>query len=780
MTGGRDTVRRLPGSSVRSVALVAVALSLVSTLLSAAPALSPDVETELVGAGAAPRGEASGTWLQEPGRLTLSVPDSSGVSVWLAEQGDLADGFVRWRVSDWRVSGAKLLLRARVDASRTYGLSGYVLVVSNDSLELWRTDEGVTRPTGFVTKAKGLGKVATLEVAVWMIGPHGSAQVFDGTTLPVTPLASLAWTDTRYTAGRVGVLVDRRDGKCPVTTGLSLRASGQPVTPAPALDTRVPGPWRFLFLDEGAWPSALPELRASVHVLEGADPSGRLLVRADEAAAERLRRAGLVRGRLEADTPLRLIDDTVRAGRAAFDAGSNGYDRGGGVWHDADMLHAALDQAASSGSHVSVHELGRTHEGRPILAVHLAARTVGAPSVLLLGGVHGCELIGPEIVLDAVRALARPGVDADLAAWRDRVDVWAIPDANPDGRTATFDTSIFTGRKNGRGVDLNRNFPFAWGALGEEASKSEPGHDWYRGPFAASEPEVQAILRLAERETFVAALSFHSKGTMLLYPYQAKVASLPKGDEAEAIARELGEALPVQLNGRRVRVLREMYPVVGVAEDTLRHAHGTLALLLEAAEENPEEPAKRRRLVEDARPAWRGLLQRVVEGPRLSLKVVDGAKRPLCAAVEIVGEARAEGEVWATRCRDGRYDRLLDEARPVRVRVRAGGMVKEQTIVVAKGAARPVTVSLKIPADEPTARLAPTAAGELSVDGRCAREAGRCEPDLAPAACWIDGACVLAGAVGRENAVCAPARDAFGWTVPSSTAAASSDAVGLR
>lgn len=746
-------------------ALVVLALASWSAQGGATPALAPDVETVLVGTGVAPRGDATGTWLQEPGRLTLSVPDTSGVSAWLAEQGELADGFVRWRVSDWRASGAKLLLRARVDASRTFGLSGYVLVVSNDSLELWRIDQGVTRPTGFTTKAKGLGKVATLEVAVWMIGPHGSAQVFDGKTLAVTPLASLAWTDTRYAAGRVGVLVDRRDGKCPVTTGLSVRASGQPATPTPSLDTHVPGPWRFLFLDEGAWPTAEPDLRASVRVLDGADPAGRLLVRADEAAAERLRRAGLVRGRLEADTPLRLVDDTYRSCRAAFEAGSKGYDRGGGIWHDADMIRAALDRLKACDSRVSVHELGETRQGRPILAVHLAARASGAPSVLLFGGLHGSELIGPEIVLDALRTLVEGGAgDAQVKAWRDQVDVWAIPDANPDGRAATIDTSLFTGRKNGRGVDLNRNFPFAWGALGDEASKGEPLHDWYRGPFAGSEPEVQAMLRLAEREKFVAALSFHSKGTMLLYPYQAKVASQPTSDEAAAIARQLGQALPVQLNGRRVRVLREMYPVVGVAEDTLRHAHGTLALLFEAAEQNPEEPARRRRLVEDARPAWRGLLQRVTEGPRLSLKVVDAAKRPLCATVSIVGEARAEGEAWTTRCRDGRYDRLLSKAGSVRVRVSAGRAVKELTVAVPEGAARPVTVTLRPPVDQPAAPVAPTTLGELSVDGRCAHAAGRCEPDLAPGACWIDGACHLAGAERPGDAICAPEKDAFGWS----------------
>jgi len=740
----------------------------------AAPEFSPDVETVLVGLEETPHGEELGTWVEQPGRLSLAEHDQSGISLWLANQGDLVDGFVRWQVTDWR-SGARLLLRAHVDASKTYGLSGYVLAVTRDGVELLRVDDGVERPTGFSAKLKGLGNTAKLEVAVWMVGPHGSAQVFDGQKLPVTPLVSLAWTDTRYTSGRVGVLVERRDGKCPITTGLSVRASGAPPAKAPSLDVRVPGPWRFLFLDGGAWQTLDPDVRAGVRVLKDIDPAGRLLVRVDEAMAERLRRAGVVRGRHEVDTPLRLVDDTYMAARAAFDAGSGFYDRDGGIWHDADMIRARLEQWQERDQRVRVVEIGRTHQGRPILAVQIVAREAMAPSVLLLGGVHGCELIGPEIVLDALRALIDDRAsDPELHAWADQIEIWAVPDANPDGRAAFIDTSTYRGRKNGRdddgdglvgpreGVDLNRNFPFTWGAQGEDASKVEPGHDWYRGPFAASEPEVQAILRLAEREKFVAAVSYHSKGTMLLYPYQSRVGKVGKDDEGAIIAKELAALQPVQSNGRRLAVLREMYPVDGVAEDTLRHAHGTLALLIEAADENPEDPAKRRRLVEDARPSWRALLHRVVEGPRLALRVVDSQRRPLPAVVELVTEHRVDAATWSARCRDGRYDRLLARPGPVRVRIKAGNVQRDVNVFVAEGEAKPTTVVLDAPADDPASW--PTVGDENSIDARCGRAAGHCQPDAEPRACWIGGKCVAQDASGPDDTICEPRHDAFAWS----------------
>jgi protein MpaA len=54
---------------------------------------------------------------------------------------------------------------------------------------------------------------------------------------------------------------------------------------------------------------------------------------------------------------------------------------------------------------------------------------------------------------------------------------------NPDGQ-ANRD------RHNGNEVDLNRNFPYKWGPIGE------PGNSQYAGIGPASEPETQALVNL--------------------------------------------------------------------------------------------------------------------------------------------------------------------------------------------------------------------------------------------------------------------------------------------
>jgi protein MpaA len=123
--------------------------------------------------------------------------------------------------------------------------------------------------------------------------------------------------------------------------------------------------------------------------------------------------------------------------------------------------------------------LGRSWQGRPITAVE-----VGNPSgtrVLVVGCIHGNEKAGIAIT-DALEHLA----PSDL-------DLWIVPDLNPDGVAA--DT-----RQNAHGVDLNRNFPWHWRPMsGVYAS----------GPRPLSEREARIahalILRLQPHLT----VSFH-------------------------------------------------------------------------------------------------------------------------------------------------------------------------------------------------------------------------------------------------------------------------------
>jgi protein MpaA len=117
--------------------------------------------------------------------------------------------------------------------------------------------------------------------------------------------------------------------------------------------------------------------------------------------------------------------------------------------------------------------LGYSVKHRRITAVQ-----IGDPDsprrVLVVGCIHGDEPAGIVVT----RALAAARMPPEL-------DLWLVPDLNPDGRAAGT-------RTNARGVDLNRNFPYRWRHLGA------PGSLRYAGPHALSEPESRVARRLLQ------------------------------------------------------------------------------------------------------------------------------------------------------------------------------------------------------------------------------------------------------------------------------------------
>ena len=114
--------------------------------------------------------------------------------------------------------------------------------------------------------------------------------------------------------------------------------------------------------------------------------------------------------------------------------------------------------------------LGTTREDRPIVVLHRGDPE--AVSILVVGCIHGDECAGMRITARLARARARHAVD-----------LWVVPNLNPDGRAAHT-------RQNARGVDLNRNFPYRW--------RSAPRGRYYPGRRPASERETRLAMRLVE------------------------------------------------------------------------------------------------------------------------------------------------------------------------------------------------------------------------------------------------------------------------------------------
>ncbi len=120
------------------------------------------------------------------------------------------------------------------------------------------------------------------------------------------------------------------------------------------------------------------------------------------------------------------------------------------------------------------------------------------------------------------------GTDPEVTYLVDNRELYFVPCFNPDGYEYNRTTNPSGGgmwRKNRRingdgsyGVDLNRNFGFAWG-YDNIGSSNIPGDETYRGPSAFSEPESQAVRNLALLKNYRTHFNLHSYQNAFLYPW---------------------------------------------------------------------------------------------------------------------------------------------------------------------------------------------------------------------------------------------------------------------
>ncbi|HZI92423.1 MAG TPA: DUF2817 domain-containing protein, partial [Thermoleophilaceae bacterium] len=119
-------------------------------------------------------------------------------------------------------------------------------------------------------------------------------------------------------------------------------------------------------------------------------------------------------------------------------------------------------------------EVGRSVRGRPIRALRVGSARARV-RVLVVGAIHGNELAG-RAVTRRLRGLRPPR----------GVALWLVDELNPDGSAAGS-------RQNANGVDLNRNFPYRWRAMGA------PFDTYHSGGSPLSEPESRGHANFVRR-----------------------------------------------------------------------------------------------------------------------------------------------------------------------------------------------------------------------------------------------------------------------------------------
>jgi len=252
---------------------------------------------------------------------------------------------------------------------------------------------------------------------------------------------------------------------------------------------------------------------------------------------------------------------------------------GVGSYRGYEELQQELAELGSMGARLAV--IGETVEGNPINALELGPE--GASELrVLLAGVHAMEWIGVEVLMSAVRSL----VDSPPETHR----VIVVPVVNVDGYIGV-EADLRAGRRvfrrgNANGVDLNRNWPTHFKKrLGRTPLRRCLGHS---GVSPCSEPEVAAVearlqMEVAKGASVARALSLHSFGRVVLYPFGGRWAAPEEVDQHLELGREINQHME-----RPYRVVQcaRWFPGLfahGMELDHFYLAYGAHSMLIECS-----------------------------------------------------------------------------------------------------------------------------------------------------------------------------------------------------
>lgn len=364
--------------------------------------------------------------------------------------------------------------------------------------------------------------------------------------------------------------------------GVLALVAGQP---AGAQEPTVPDQGLYQVRGADTVASRTEVARSGVDVLGVRD--GAMEVVASPAEASALRAQGLTLD-LAGDWRAMLAErggGVSRAAAADFPAGDEGY-------HTYDEMVAALQQAASAHPDITaLSSIGKSYEGRDIPIIKIsdnAAADEDEPEVLFTCNMHAREHLTTEMCLHIVDRLT---AGSDFVNSR---EIYVVPSLNPDGSTYDISGGEYQGwRKNRQpnsngtvGTDPNRNFAYKWGCC--DGSSTSPGAEDYRGPSAASAPEVAALQAFVDSRVVGGAqqikghIDFHTFSELVLWPFGHTFDTVTEGmtqaeyDRFKSIGQEMAAS-----NGYTPDQSSGLYITDGDINDWMWGTHKVLSYCFE-------------------------------------------------------------------------------------------------------------------------------------------------------------------------------------------------------
>jgi carboxypeptidase T len=193
---------------------------------------------------------------------------------------------------------------------------------------------------------------------------------------------------------------------------------------------------------------------------------------------------------------------------------------------------------------VRLSSIGKSYQGRTLWVAKVSdnvATDEPEPEVMFDSLHHAREHLSLEQNLALLRWLTQGyGHDARITNIVNTREIWIIFAVNPDGAEYDLTGSPYRAwRKNRQpnagssaiGTDINRNYGYHWACCG--GSSSSPSSSTYHGSAGFSTPEARAVhdfmasRRVGARQQIKTAITFHTAGQQILWPYGYTFADVP-------------------------------------------------------------------------------------------------------------------------------------------------------------------------------------------------------------------------------------------------------------
>ena len=185
---------------------------------------------------------------------------------------------------------------------------------------------------------------------------------------------------------------------------------------------------------------------------------------------------------------------------------------------------------------VALRSIGKSYQGRTIWAAKVSDNVAvdePEPEVFFDSLHHAREHLSLEQSLALLRWLTTGyGTDTRITNIVNTREIWIVFAVNPDGAEYDLTGSPYRAwRKNRQpnagstaiGTDVKRNYGYHWACCG--GSSSTKSSETYHGSSAFSTPEARAIRdfiasrRVGGRQQIKTAITFHTAGEQILWPY---------------------------------------------------------------------------------------------------------------------------------------------------------------------------------------------------------------------------------------------------------------------